>query len=386
MKRFPLAWQAKPLGTALREAAPAFLAARQAKAFFLRTLVAAAIALLACAPCGTSPAQAAPRPAIAFVHLLLPPEGERRMGLKGWIRSHDLARDVLESRRIATVVAAVPAENPLELGNIAAMRPEVLIATSPRLYEAARALSRQYPDTVFFACTDEAVDGNISGYEARTYEAYYLAGLLAGTLSEGVVGYLGNGPYLSDAARHRNANAFTLGAQAARPGIRVLFAAGGDAAHGAQAMIAAGADIITMERAAPSLLQLMRDHGVRYIADTERANDPLFLAAPEWKWEKAFGDLLAQVRFGIWRPRNVSYGIREGVVSLSPFGPSVPAEVRQRLHEAEETLRRGASPFRGPVFDDRGRARVPSGKSPDEATLRGMDWNVQGMETLPPGL
>ncbi len=380
----PITRAANPLGTASREAAPTLFFARQAMAFFLRIFV-ATVVLLACALCGPVPAQAAPRPAIAFVHRLLPPEGERRTGLMDWVRSHDLARDILESQRIATVVAAVPAENPLELGNIAAMHPEVLITTSPRLYEATRALSRQYPDTVFFACTDETVDGNISGYEARTYEAYYLAGLLAGALSEGVVGYLGNSPYLSDVARHRNANAFTLGAQAARPRIRVLFAADGDATRQAQAMIAAGADIITIERAAPSLLQLMRDHAVRYIGSTERENDPLFLAAPAWNWGKAFGDLLAQVRFGIWRPRNVSYGIREGVVSLSPLGPSVPTEVRQRLHEAEEALRRGASPFRGPVFDDRGQLRVSAGKNPDETTLRGMDWNVRGMERLPSG-
>lgn len=386
MKGFPIARGATPRRAARREAASPFPPARQARPLSLCTVLATAALMLAGALCGLGPAQAVQRPAVAFVHQLLPPEVERRAGLAGWVRSHDLARDRLESRRIATVVAAVPAENPLELGNIAAMRPEVLIATSPHLYEAMRTLSRQYPDTVFFACTDKDVDGNLSGYAARTYEAHYLAGLLAGALSKGVIGYLGNGPCLSDIARHRNANAFTLGAQAARPGIRVLFAAGGDAAHGAQTMIAAGADIINMERATPSLLRLMRDHAVRYIGSTDQENDPLFLAAPQWAWGKAFGDLLAQVRFGIWRPRNVSYGIREGVVSLAPLGSSVPAEVRQRLHKAEETLRDGASPFRGPVFDDRGQVRVPAGSSPDEAALRGMDWNVRGMETLPPAL
>lgn len=357
-----------------------FPVARAVKPFSSRPLLVLAV-LLACALGVPAPAQAAPRPAVAFVHLLLPDRGQGA-GLTDWVRSHDLARDMLESRHIATVVTAVPAENPAELDNIAALQPEVLITTSPRLYEAVRTLSRHYPDTVFFACTDEAVDGNVSGYQARTYEAHYLAGLLAGTLSHGVVGYLGNGPALPDVARQRNANAFTLGAQAARPGIRVLFAAGGDEMREAQAMIAAGADIINMERTAPSLLGLLRDHGIRYIGSAARRNDPLFLAAPQWDWGKAFGDLLAQVRFGIWRPRNVSYGIREGVVGLSPLGPSVPEEVRERLRKAEEALRGGASPFRGPVSDDRGDLRIPAGQSPDETALRVMDWKVRGLETL----
>lgn len=383
MKGFPIARQATPRVRTSVSCTQEFPIARQASPF--RRWLAAAL-LVACALCLITPAHAAPRPAVAFAHLLPPPDGERQPGLADWVRSHDLARDMLESRRIPTVVSAVPAENPLELGNLAALRPELLITTSPRLYEAARALSRQYPDTVFFACTDEAVDGNMSGYQARTYEAHYLAGLLAGALSEGVVGYLGNDPRQREATRHRNANAFTLGAQAARPGIRVLFAAGGDVRREAQAMLAAGADIINMERARPSLLRLMREHAVRYIGFTEQTDDPLFLAAPKWNWGKAFGDLLAQVRFGIWRPRNVSYGIREGVVSLSPLGPSVPAEVRARLQKAEEALRAGASPFRGPVFDDSGRLRIPEGKTPDEATLRSMNWNVRGLETLPSGL
>ncbi len=102
----PITRAANPLGTASREAAPTLFFARQAMAFFLRIFV-ATVVLLACALCGPVPAQAAPRPAIAFVHRLLPPEGERRTGLMDWVRSHDLARDILESQRIATVVAAV---------------------------------------------------------------------------------------------------------------------------------------------------------------------------------------------------------------------------------------------------------------------------------------
>ena len=48
---------------------------------------------------------------------------------------------------------------------------------------------------MFFACTDETVHDNMSGFQAHTYEAHYLAGLIAGALSEdGVIGYLANDP------------------------------------------------------------------------------------------------------------------------------------------------------------------------------------------------
>ena len=308
-------------------------------------------------PCPMS-AAAKPRPAIAFVHLLLPPGGEPHASPTGWIGSLDRARDTLESLRIPT--------------------------TSPLLYAAACDVAKRSPNTVFFACTDETVHDNMSGFQARTYEAHYLAGLIAGALSEdGVIGYLANDPYQSKASRLRNANAFTLGAQKSKAAIRVLYAPGNDPDEELKTLIAAGADIVDLERALPSLVERLREHSVRYVGTAGRTVDPLCLAAPEWEWSNAFGDLLTQVRFGIWRPRNVSYGIKEGVVGLSPFGPAVPETVRVRVREAKEAIRNGASPFEGPVRDVSGSLRIAEGSVPDDATLRGMDWRVQGLEPLP---
>ena len=334
-------------------------------------------------PCPMS-AVAKPRPAIAFVHLLLPPGGEPHASPAGWIGSLDRARDTLESLRIPTIVSSVPPGNAEDLNELSEMDPEVLITTSPLLYAAACDVAKRSPNTVFFACTDETVHDNMSGFQARTYEAHYLAGLIAGALSEnGVIGYLANDPYQSKTSRLRNANAFTLGAQKSKAAIRVLYAPGNAPDEELKTLIAAGADIVDLERALPSLVERLREHSVRYVGTAGRTVDPLCLAAPEWEWSNAFGDLLTQVRFGIWRPRNVSYGIKEGVVGLSPFGPAVPETVRVRVREAKEAIRNGVSPFEGPVRDVSGALRIAEGSVPDDATLRGMDWRVQGLEPLP---
>ena len=76
------------------------------------------------------------------------------------------------------------------------MDPEVLITTSPPALRRGLRRGETGPNTVFFACTDETVHDNaMSGFQARTYEAHYLAGLIAGALSEdGVIGYLANDP------------------------------------------------------------------------------------------------------------------------------------------------------------------------------------------------
>ena len=188
---------------------------RQAEAFrsSLPFILLLAVFIL---PCPMS-AAAKPRPAIAFVHLLLPPGGEPHASPTGWIGSLDRARDTLESLRIPTIVSSASPGNAEDLNELSEMDPEVLITTSPLLYAAACDVAKRSPNTVFFACTDETVHDNMSGFQARTYEAHYLAGLIAGALSEdGVIGYLANDPYQSKASRLRNANAFTLGAQSPR--------------------------------------------------------------------------------------------------------------------------------------------------------------------------
>ena len=237
---------------------------RQAEAFLssLPFILLLAVFIL---PCPMS-AAAKPRPAIAFVHLLLPPGGEPHASPAGWIGSLDRARDTLESLRIPTIVSSASPGNAEDLNELSEMDPEVLITTSPLLYAAACDVAKRSPNTVFFACTDETVHDNMSGFQARTYEAHYLAGLIAGALSEdGVIGYLANDPYQSKASRLRNANAFTLGAQKSKAAIRVLYAPGNDPDEELKTLIAAGADIVDLERALPSLVERLREHSVRYV-------------------------------------------------------------------------------------------------------------------------
>lgn len=163
-------------------------------------------------PCPMS-AAAKPRPVIAFVHLPLLPGGEPHAPPAGWIGSLDQARDTLEFLRIPTIVSSASPGNVEDLNELSEMDPEMLIITSPLLYAAARDVAKRGPNTVFFACTDETVHGDMSGFQTHTYEAHYLAGLIVGALSgDGVIGYLVNDPYQSKAPRLRNANAFTLGA------------------------------------------------------------------------------------------------------------------------------------------------------------------------------
>lgn len=113
----------------------------------------------------------------------------------------------------------------------------------------------------------------------------------------------------------------------------MLYAPGNDPDEELKTLIAAGADIVDLERALPSLVERLREHSVRYVGTAGRTVDPLCLAAPEWEWSNAFGDRSRRYVSASGGRRNVSYGIKEGVVGLSPFGPAStrnPVRVRVR--------------------------------------------------------
>lgn len=92
---------------------------RQAEAFrsSLPFILLLAVFIL---PCPMS-AAAKPRPAIAFVHLLLPPGGEPHASPAGWIGSLDRARDTLESLRIPTIVSSASPGNAEDLNELSEM-------------------------------------------------------------------------------------------------------------------------------------------------------------------------------------------------------------------------------------------------------------------------
>lgn len=81
--------------------------------------------------------------------------------------------------------------------------------------------------------------------------------------------------------------------------------------------------------------------------------------------------------------RLLRYDLRQGLQRRNYLSPAVPETVRVRVREAKEAIRNGASPFEGPVRDVSGSLRIAEGSVPDDATLRGMDWRVQGLEPLP---
>lgn len=72
--------------------------------------------------------------------------------------------------------------------------------------------------------------------------------------------------------------------------------------------------------------------------------------------------------------------MRDNVVDLAPFGPAVPADVRQMATKAKDDIKAGTLyPFTGPIKDQAGAVRIPDGAKPPTPDLEKTDYLIEGV-------
>lgn len=144
-----------------------------------------------------------------------------------WTYDHDVARKRLErimGDKISVVTRyQVPnGENSYgPLKELMEEEPDILFATSPNMSAGALRLSIENPDKTILNCDFAQPKKNIMTYYAKFYEAAFLCGVMAGSMTR--TGLLG---YTTTMATHPgstfNLNAFALGAQLVNPTAHVV--------------------------------------------------------------------------------------------------------------------------------------------------------------------
>lgn len=144
-----------------------------------------------------------------------------------WTYDHDVARKRLE-RTLGDKISVVTryqvpnGENSYgPLKELMEEEPDILFATSPNMSAGALRLSIENPDKTILNCDFAQPKKNIMTYYAKFYEAAFLCGVMAGSMTR--TGLLG---YTTTMATHPgstfNLNAFALGAQLVNPTAHVV--------------------------------------------------------------------------------------------------------------------------------------------------------------------
>jgi len=214
-------------------------------------------------------------------------------------------------------------------------------------------LAADYPDVVFMCGGAHGRPAeNVGTYYGRTHEARYLAGMVAGRMTEsGLIGYAPSYPLPRVIA---GVNAFARGVAATNPEATVEIAwvnewydPAGEA-EAIAALAAKGCDVVTHDSDSFASAQAAEEGGVFYIASHDRGMQEyapsVYLTALDWNWIPLFADVAAAVRDGIWDTEADAgwwYGLQENCVTLAPMTDLVPGAVQEEVRIREHEILRG---------------------------------------------
>ena len=314
---------------------------------------------------------------------------EKTHRTSGWTYSHELGRLYLENvfpGRVETKgfenIAA--GENDLEqMERVINDGYNLIFATSPVMMPASLKIAAKYPNVKILNCSLNISHPTLRTYYARMYEAKFLAGVIAGSMTAtNKIGYIADYPIYCAAA---NINAFAMGAKMVNPNAKIYL------------------DWSTLK---DRKVKITEDPEINYIMDRdmtppEKASrrfglycvsgeTPDNLAMTTWHWGKLYEKIVRIVLNGTWkedeaatgsRAINYWWGLAAGVVDLI-CSQDLPQSTKRlvellRNNICSETL----IPFSGELWAQDGTAMNESGQIIPPKEIITMDWltdNVVG--------
>lgn len=313
------------------------------------------------------------------------------IGDAGWSYAHDQGRLGLSDLPGVTssYVEAVPEGPDSErvILNMARKGFDIVFATSYGYMDSTLKVAKQFPKKVFMHCSGFQLAPNMGNYFGRMYQARYLSGMVAGSMTKSnILGYVAAHP-LPEVIR--GINAFTLGAQAVNPKVEVrvvwtkTWYDPATEKEAAKSLLDVGADVISQHQDSPGPQEAAQEKGaysVGYNSDMTLFAPKAHLTAPVWNWAPFYKTVVEAVRNGTWKSEATWYGMKEGIVDLAPFGKMVPEAVQATVMAKKKEILSGKELiFTGPIKDQAGKVIVAAGKTPTDGELLGMKYFVKGV-------
>jgi basic membrane protein A len=311
----------------------------------------------------------------------------------GWSQAHDKGRLYVQ-RKLGSKVKTTFKENVPEgpqvtqvIESLIRDGSKIIFATSFGFQKAMVAAAKKHPDVKFEMATGTAQSKNMAEYFGAGEDAIYLSGMAAGAATKkGVIGYVV--PFaIPEVIRH--ANAFALGAQATHPGVKVKLIwtnSWFDLAKetkAAQSLISGGADVLGQNVDSPAAGQYAEKKGIPWVgydSDARKFAPKQWLTAAIYDWGPYTLRKTRAAMNGTWKT-NFYYGnLKDKMVGLAPYGPKVTAKTKAAIAAKKAALINGTFyEFAGPLYDQKGKLRIPKGKRMSVKDLYGMTWLVKGV-------
>jgi simple sugar transport system substrate-binding protein len=325
---------------------------------------------------------------VAFVYL-----GPRGDG--GWTQQHDMGRLGLEKamgdKIKTTFVENVPetADSERVFRQLASDGYTLIFATSFGYMEPLQKVAKLFPKVKFEHVNGFKTAANISVYEPRFEEGFYLIGVLAGQMTKSnTLGFIGSFPIPSVV---RNIDSMTLGAQSVNPKAMTkaiwvnTWYDPGKERQAADTLIAQGADNVAQNTDSPASIQAAQEKGTYAFsidADMAKFGPKAQLSGTTEDWSGYYIAETKKVMDGSWTGnRHTRWGIKEGMVVMAPLNSAIPPEAVKVFEDKKAAIVAGTlNPFAGPIKDNTGKEMVAAGKTMDDATFNSLSMYVAGID------
>ena len=310
----------------------------------------------------------------------------------GWSQAHDMGRlyvqKQLGSKEQTTYKENIANGAQLKQTVASLVRDgnKIIFGTSFGFFD--KALAAKYPNVLFEQATGTDMSKNLSEYFGAGEDSIYLSGMAAGAASKnGKIGYIV--PFgIPEVVRH--ANAFALGAQATHPGATVKLIwtnAWFDPAKekkAAESLVASGVDVLGQNVDSPAAGQYAQSKGIPWVgydSNAKKFAPTSWLTAATYNWGPYYLSRVKAAMDGSWKSQFYYGSIKDGLITLAPFGPNVSAKTKALIAAKKQAIVSGKFyEFAGPLYDQSGKLKVPAGKKLSiQPDLYAMNWLVKGM-------
>ncbi|PID57412.1 BMP family ABC transporter substrate-binding protein [candidate division KSB3 bacterium] len=225
---------------------------------------------------------------------------------------------------------------------------DLVIAAGTQFDNAAETIAPLYPDTHYLIVNGAKTNGNnLSGVTIREWESGYLAGVLAGLLTEsGIIGEMGGfpNPLMIDTL-----NGVTAGAKSVNPNfkkaIRAYANSWSDIAKGKEigvSMIEGGADVLFAyaNQAGLGTLMAAQDAGKKFIgfASNQNATDPKMIPGSViYKYDQLYLFVVGKFIKGELKADVITSGLSEGIIDVM-FSESATQNMKDAVATAREGI------------------------------------------------
>ena len=322
----------------------------------------------------------APDNKVAFIHDGTPEKS-------GWVHDHEKGRNYVErvfEGKIETKAYynAMDADPLMVIESAIGDGANIIFTTSPRLTQASLRAAVENPDVIIMNCTTNKSHRYISCYYTRMYEAKFILGAIAGSLTEsGKLGYVCDYPIYGQIAA---INAFALGAQMTNPRSKVYleWSAVDGAREATQKLVDRDIHFISSQDTARFQDDDRYSYGLSYIKDKIE-----LIANPVYKWGVYYEQLLRRVLNRTIQSEqetnkkalNFFWGMSAGVVDVV-YSPYLTLSSKRFGDFLKDAISQNVcTPFLTPLYTQNGEKIGEGEKALTQDQIISMDYLVENV-------